>query len=71
MRSALAALVFLLLVSMAAQLLGGMLANPHIYSMVSDEGASGEQEKILRHIALEMAESLIKEAENRGNDSAQ
>ena len=55
-----------LLPSIAAQILGGMLANPHIYSMFSDEGASGEQERILRHTALEMAEALIYEAEQRG-----
>ncbi|EAZ91864.1 hypothetical protein [Crocosphaera chwakensis] len=51
--------------SLAAQVLSGMIANPHIYSMVSDEGASGEQEKILRHTALEIAEALIIDAENR------
>lgn len=54
-----------LIISIAAQLLGGMLANPHIYSMVSDEGASGERERILRHTAREMAEALIREVENR------
>lgn len=51
--------------SLAAQILSGMIANPHIYSMVSDEGASGEQEKILRHTALEMASALITSAESR------
>ncbi len=51
--------------SLAAQILSGMMANPHVYSMVSDEGASGEQEKILRHTALEMAEALITDAESR------
>ena len=52
-----------------------MLSVPHeskkryIYSMMSDEGASGEQEKILRHTALEMAEALIMNAEKRENPS--
>ncbi|MDJ0598316.1 MAG: hypothetical protein QNJ37_05695 [Crocosphaera sp.] len=55
--------------SLAAQILSGMMANPHIYSMVSDEGALGEQEKILRHTALEMAEALIMDAEKRGKAS--
>ncbi len=55
--------------SLSAQILSGMIANPHIYSMVSDEGASGEQEKILRHTALEMAEALITDVENRENSS--
>ncbi len=55
--------------SLAAQILSGMIANPHIYSMVSDEGASGEQERILRHTALEIAEALITDVENRENDS--
>ncbi len=58
-----------LLPSIAAQILGGMLANPHIYSMLSDEGASGEQERILRHAALDMAQALINEAEQRNNSA--
>lgn len=43
----------------AAQLLSGMLANPHIYASVSDEGAQGQQEQKLIMIAIELAESLI------------
>ena len=54
--------------SLAAQILSGMIANPHIYSMMSDEGASGEQERILRHTALEMAEALIMDAEKRDKE---
>ncbi|MGK7924324.1 MAG: hypothetical protein AB4290_03550 [Spirulina sp.] len=54
-----------LLISITAQLLQGMLSNPHIYSMVSDEGASGEQERILRQVALEMAENLITTVKQR------
>ncbi len=53
------------LITIAAQLLSGMLANPHIYPMVSDEGATGEQEIILRHHAMEMAQALINDLQKR------
>lgn len=53
------------LIATATQLLAGMLANPHIYSMVSDEGALGKQEVILRHNALEMAQALINDIKGR------
>lgn len=43
----------------AAQLLAGMLSNPHIYASVSDEGASGQQEQILMRMAIDMAENLV------------
>jgi hypothetical protein len=43
----------------AAQLLSAMLANPHIYASVSDEGAQGRQEQELVVMAIAMAESLI------------
>lgn len=49
----------------AAQLLAGMLANPHLYPQISDEEARGHQEKILTGLAVELAESLIKTAEER------
>lgn len=55
------------LLSVTTQLLAGMLANPHIYSMISDEGASGEQEIILRKIALETAQALITDVEEQEN----
>lgn len=51
----------------ASELLAGMLANPHIYANTSDEGATGQQEKKLIIIAIEMAENLINEVENRLN----
>lgn len=38
--------------------------------MVSDGGASGEQERILRRTALEMSEALINEAEQRSEQGA-
>lgn len=47
----------------ASQLLAGMLANPHIYSMVSDELGRGQKEQDLIIAAISMAENLIKKAE--------
>jgi hypothetical protein len=47
----------------AAQLLAGMLANPHIYANLSDEGSQGQQEQALLLVAIEMAENLIAKAE--------
>ena len=47
----------------AAQLLSGMLANPHIYASLSDEGGKGQQEQNLIAIAVEMAEKLIGKVE--------
>ncbi len=45
--------------AIASQLLAGMLANPHIYTMVSEEEARGQQEQILLSNAIMMAEKLI------------
>ncbi len=42
-----------------------MLANPHIYPAISDEGGKGQQEQELIVIAIEMAESLIAKAHKR------
>lgn len=47
----------------AAQLLAGMLSNPHIYANLSDEGSQGQQEQALVLVAIEMAENLIARAE--------
>jgi hypothetical protein len=49
----------------AAQLLAGMLANPHIYANTSDEAAQGKQEQTLIMMAIEMAESLIAKVDDR------
>ncbi|PLZ98720.1 hypothetical protein CEN50_10225 [Fischerella thermalis CCMEE 5268] len=49
----------------ATQLLAAMLANPHIYATVSDEGAKGQQEQELMIIAIEMAENLITRVDNK------
>jgi hypothetical protein len=43
----------------AAQLLSGLLANPHIYASTSDEAAKGQREQALTGLAIELAESLI------------
>lgn len=50
---------------LAAQLLAGILANPHIYASMSDEGGRGQQEQKLIVMAIEMAESLIEKVEER------
>jgi hypothetical protein len=49
----------------AAQLLAGMLANPHVYASVSDEMGNGQQERDLVVVALRIAETLIEKAETR------
>lgn len=49
--------------SIASQLLAGMLANPHIYTMISEEEARGQQEQILLSNAILMAEKLIERIE--------
>ena len=51
----------------ATQLLSGMLANPHLYSTVSDELGRGQQEQELIIAAIEMAESLINKVEKNQN----
>lgn len=52
----------------ASQLLAGMLANPHIYPNVSDEGGKGQREQNLIVVALELAENLIEHIENKHQD---
>lgn len=49
----------------ATQLLSAMLANPHIYASVSDEGVNGQQEQELMAIAIAMAESLIRKVDQK------
>ena len=53
----------------ATQLLSGMLANPHIYSMISDEEGRGQQEQIMLSNAITMAESLMQKLENFEDES--
>lgn len=47
----------------ASRLLAGMLANPHLYTIVSDEEARGQQEQILLSNAIAIAERLIEKVE--------
>ena len=49
----------------AAQLLAGLLSNPHIYANMSDEGAQAPQEQELMEVAIDMAEHLIARVEAR------
>jgi DNA-binding transcriptional regulator YbjK len=49
----------------AAQILAGLLSNPHIYANMSDEGAQAPQEQELIGVAIEMAEHLIARVEHR------
>jgi ABC-type uncharacterized transport system substrate-binding protein len=50
---------------LAAQILSGMLANPHIYSSISDDGSKGTQEQQLIAIAIDMAANLIEKVERK------
>lgn len=50
---------------LAAQLLTGLLANPHVYPSISDERAAGQQEQELILMAIEMAEQLMQKVEGR------
>jgi hypothetical protein len=43
----------------AAQLLAGMLANPHLYTSISDDMGRGPQERDLVVTAVQLAEALI------------
>ena len=49
--------------NIAAQLLAGMLSNPHIYANISDDGSQGQQEQTLIIMAIEMAEKLVEKVE--------
>ena len=47
------------IIEIATKLLSGMVANPHIYTVVSDEEGRGHQEQLLILNAVRMAEQLI------------
>ncbi|NJO42231.1 MAG: hypothetical protein HC865_16800 [Cyanobacteria bacterium RU_5_0] len=49
----------------AAQILAGLLSNPHIYASMSDEGAQAPQVQELMGVAIEMAEHLIAKVEEK------
>ncbi len=50
---------------LATEILSGMLANPHVYPMVSDDLGRGPREQDLIIASIEMAESLISHVESR------
>ncbi len=52
---------------LATEILSGMLANPHVYPMVSDDLGRGPREQDLIIASIEMAESLISHVERRNN----
>ena len=52
---------------LAAQLLTGLLANPHVYPSISDERSTGQQEQELILMAIEMAEQLMQKVATRSN----
>lgn len=47
------------IMAIATQLLAGMVSNPHIYTMVSEEDSQGHQERLLIFNAVRMAEKLV------------
>jgi hypothetical protein len=49
----------------SAQLLAGMLANPHIYTTAGDEEVRGQREQTLTLAAIELAEMLIQKVDHR------
>lgn len=51
------------LTQIASQLLAAMLSNHGIYPTMSDEGMHGQRERTLIMVAVEMAEELMKQAE--------
>lgn len=53
----------------AAQLLSALLANPHIYATISDEGAKGQQEQRLLLVAIDLATDLIASIDRSQSES--
>lgn len=51
----------------APQILAAMLANPHIYPNLSDDGIKGQREQTLIILAIEMAEDLMAKVESRNH----
>ncbi len=49
----------------SAQLLAGMLANPHIYTSANDEEVRSQREQTLILAAIELAEMLIQKVNHR------
>ena len=55
------------IVKIATQLLSGMVANPRLYTMVTDEEGRGHQEQLLILNAIRMAEALVDRIESLGS----
>jgi hypothetical protein len=53
--------------AIAAQLLAGLLANPHVYASISDDLGKGPQEQELVELAVELAAALSDRVEHRGH----
>jgi hypothetical protein len=49
----------------AAQLLSGMLSNPHIYAAMSDEEGEGRLEQSLVTVAIAMAKRLVEKVDQK------
>ena len=49
----------------AAQLLAGMIVNPHLYPTFSDEMARGQKEQDLILLAIGMAQGLMEKTEEK------
>lgn len=47
------------IIEVATKLLAGMVSNPHLYTVVSDEEGRGHQEQLLVLNAVRMAEALV------------
>ena len=55
------------MIEIATQLLSGMVANPRLYTVVSDEDGRGHQEQLLILNAVRMAEALVNRVESLGS----
>lgn len=51
------------IIEIASKLLAGMLANPHIYTAISDEEGQGQQESFMIATAVTMADRLIRKVQ--------
>lgn len=51
----------------AARLLAGLLANPHIYTQISEGAVEGQQEQRLITLSIDLAEGLIRKVQNRSS----
>lgn len=54
---------------LAAQILAGLMANPHIYSQISDEGGRGQTERNLTTLAIELATGLAERVDSMSSSA--